>query len=257
MSIDIIPVPALHDNYIWTLVNRNNKHAVCIDPGDAEPVFALLKREKLILSALLITHHHWDHTNGIKALLNHYPVPVYGPQKEPIASLTQPLLENEQITLKKLDLTLTVLEIPGHTKGHIAFYNQDSVFCGDTLFAAGCGRLFEGTAEQMYQSLMKLSQLPDNTKIYCAHEYTQANLRFAETVEPDNPDIQARLKEVQQLRQKQQITLPSQLAVERLTNPFLRCHTASVRAAAEQFTQQTLASPIAVFAAIRHWKDQF
>ncbi|MEE9451160.1 MAG: hydroxyacylglutathione hydrolase [Gammaproteobacteria bacterium] len=257
MNIEIKPIPAFRDNYIWTLINRDNQSAVCVDPGDAEPVIAILAQEDLKLTAILITHHHWDHTNGIKKLVKHFQAPVFGPHKEAIPKLTHPLQEGDEITLDELDLSLTVLEIPGHTLGHIAFTNQKLVFCGDTLFTAGCGRIFEGTVDQMYNSLQKLSRLPEETLVYCGHEYTEANLNFAMAVEPQNQAIQKRLQQVRQQRQQKQATVPATLQVEHLTNPFLRTEQQSVKEAAERITDKQLATPMDVFSTIRQWKDRF
>jgi len=247
--MDITPIPAFRDNYIWCLTAKNNPSCVVVDPGDAEPVFAYLQQHSLDLAAILITHHHWDHTGGIAKLLKSYSVPVYGPKHDNVAQLSHVLAENDEVSVPELGLNYRVLDIPGHTLGHIAFYDHESLFCGDTLFSAGCGRLFEGTAEQMWHSLQKMAQLPDTTKVYCAHEYTQANLEFALEVEPNNPDIAARLAQIQA------VSLPSTILIEKSTNPFLRCHLDSVKHAAEDFTGRSLPRTIDVFAAIRSKKD--
>lgn len=255
--MNITAVAALQDNYIWVLQDPTTKQAVCVDPGDAQPVLAYLQDQALTLSAILITHHHWDHTNGIQALLDHTPVPVYGPAQETIVGMTTPLAEGDSIRPEGLTLTLQILDIPAHTAGHIAYYNDELLFCGDTLFLSGCGRLFEGSASQMYHSLQKLAQLSDNTLVYCGHEYTEQNLNFALTVEPNNADIQERLQHIQALRQQNQRTVPSPLSIERLCNPFLRCTEASVITAAEHYASKPLPTPEEVFAVIRQWKDGF
>ena len=257
MVLDILPIQALRDNYIWTLINRSNNCAVCVDPGESKPLLQRLDKEKAKLVAILITHHHWDHTNGIKEIIKHYDVPVYGPKKEHIPDLSTRLIENDLVEIEELGLSLKTIEIPGHTKGHIAYYGQEMLFCGDTLFTAGCGRIFEGTTEQMFNSLNKLASLPKETLIYCGHEYTENNLHFALTLEPDNENLQQRLSQTQSLRQKERATVPAPIEIERLTNPFLRSHEKSIRQAAEKFSGKQLPTPIEVFAEIRNWKNNF
>lgn len=257
MALDILPIQALRDNYIWTLINRSNNYAICVDPGESQPLLDCLEREKAKLAAILITHHHWDHTNGIKDIIKHHDVPVYGPKKEHIPHLTYPLSENDIVQIKELEISFKIIEIPGHTKGHIAYYGQKMLFCGDTLFTAGCGRIFEGTTEQMFESLHKLASLPKDTLIYCGHEYTENNLHFALALEPNNENLQQRLKQTENLRQKKQATVPAQLEIERLTNPFLRSHEKSICQAAEKFSGKELRTPIEVFAEIRNWKNHF
>jgi hydroxyacylglutathione hydrolase len=255
--LKVMPISAFKDNYIWLLANPINRYCIVVDPGDAIPVLDALKKEDLTLSAILITHHHHDHTGGILALLEHYPVPVYGPATESVPGVDHLLVEGDVVTVPSLDLTLRVMDIPGHTAGHIAYYGTNSLFCGDTLFAAGCGRLFEGTAEEMFDSLAKILDLPNDTLIYCAHEYTAANLRFAATVEPLNRDVQKRSREVAKMREKNCPTLPSVLQLEKLTNPFLRCHQDSVIRSAREHTKSQLMDSVEVFRAIRAWKDTF
>jgi hydroxyacylglutathione hydrolase len=256
----VLHVCAFEDNYIWLLRSRssaNARHVIIVDPGDAEPVLAVLAREQLIPAAILCTHHHYDHVDGVPELLRHYPVPVYGPARESIAAITQPIDEGTDIHIKNMDISLRVLATPGHTRGHVAYYGNNRLFCGDTLFSAGCGRLFEGTAAEMHTSLMRLAALPTDTAVYCTHEYTQANLRFALTVEPGNPDIQAYRDHVVARRQAQEPTLPSTIGLERRINPFLRADEPAVRAAAEAYTQQRLETALDVFTALRRWKDHF
>jgi hydroxyacylglutathione hydrolase len=253
--LEIVPIKAFNDNYVWTL--RNRTHAAVVDPGEARPVLDYLRREKLALAAILATHHHADHVGGIAELRAAFDVPVYGPKTEPIATLTRAVSEGDEVRVPELGVTLSVLDIPGHTRAHIAYYGAGALFCGDTLFACGCGRLFEGTAEQMYASLSKLAALPDDTRVYCAHEYTLGNLRFAAAVEPGNTAVLETLDAVQALRARDAITLPTTLGRERRINPFLRCREPAVRAAAEARAGTLLPGAADVFAVIRAWKDGF
>jgi hydroxyacylglutathione hydrolase len=256
--LTVIPIRAFKDNYIWLLVNSTNQHCAIIDPGDANPVIEYIENEHLTPTTILITHHHHDHSGGILALKEKYPaIAVYGPARETIPGVDHKVTENDVIKLAPLGLSLSVLDIPGHTKGHVAYYGKYMLFCGDTLFAAGCGRLFEGTANQMYDSLSKIRHLPDNTFIYCAHEYTAANLRFAEAVEPDNADIQQR-KQAVALQMEQHVpSLPSTLLLEKLTNPFLRCDQGSVLKSIRSQLHEKSPDPVSIFQALRAWKDKF
>lgn len=251
----VIPLPALQDNYIWLI--RDDRHAVVVDPGDATPVLDYLAREQLQLTAILNTHHHHDHVGGNAGLLSRFKVPVYGPAKERIPSVTHPLAEGDSVELPELSLSFLVLDIGGHTAGHIGYYGANSLFCGDTLFGCGCGRLFEGTPQQMLASLQKLANLPDTTNVFCGHEYTLANIRFAKTVTPGNAELLAREEKDTQARAANLPTLPSTMKLEKDTNPFLRCTTPEVVKAASNFSGRTLADTVSVFAAIREWKNQF
>jgi hydroxyacylglutathione hydrolase len=253
----VLHVCAFEDNYIWLIRGRSPDRVAVVDPGDAGPVLAALEKQRLEPAAILCTHHHGDHVGGVEDLLRHYSVPVYGPERERIPGITRRLKQGDRATLPDLGLEFDVLDVPGHTAGHIAYYGAGTLFCGDTLFSAGCGRLFEGTAEQMYSSLAKISALPQNTEIYCAHEYTRSNLGFALAVEPDNPDTLAYLEQVRARRSENLPTLPSTLALEQRVNPFLRTGQATVRRAAEKHSGQRLNSGVEVFAAIRRWKDGF
>lgn len=253
--LEITPVPAFEDNYIWVIRNPVSDHVAVVDPGDEDPVFEILDEKHWTLNTILITHHHGDHTGGISALTRRYPVPVYGPATERIQGITHPLLGGETIVLPQLDIEFRVLSVPGHTRGHIAYYGHGALFCGDTLFTGGCGRLFEGSPEQMFSSLEKIAALPDTTQVYCAHEYTQDNLRFARVVEPENQDLLERIDLTRQLRSENQPTVPASLELEKKTNPFLRCNRPNVTLAAEKFARKPLKSGVETFAVVRYWKD--
>ena len=253
--IQVTPIPAFRDNYIWAI--HDEKNAIVVDPGDAAPVFAFLRDRKLTLNSILITHHHNDHIGGNRELLAHYPVPVYGPAGEAIDTLTTRLTENDEITLAAFDLTFKVLDIPGHTAGHIAYVGNGMVFCGDTLFACGCGRLFEGTPAQMHSSLSKLAALAGETKVYCAHEYTLANIAFARAVEPGNDALLKREFVERDKRGRDIPTVPSTIALELDTNPFMRSHVPTVRQAANNRAGKTHSTPVEVLATIREWKNNF
>jgi len=254
-SPEVVPVSAFRDNYVWTL--RRGKHAAVVDPGDAAPVLDYLAREGLELAAILATHHHADHVGGIAELAQKWRVPVFGPKNEPIATLTQPISEGDRVSIPELGVSFSVLDIPGHTRAHVAYYGAGALFCGDTLFACGCGRLFEGTADQMFASLSKLAALPDETKVYCGHEYTLANIGFAKAVEPDNAALERREQRDQRLREAGRPTLPSTLGDEKATNPFLRCREPAVIESANKYLGARVADPVRVFAAIREWKNRF
>ncbi len=250
-------IPGFTDNYFWLISAPDQSWAAVVDPGDAAPVQRYLQQAGLQLEAILITHKHRDHTGGIRALKAAWPqAVVYGPSGEPIRQLEQRLQAGDQVTLPRLACQLQVLEVPGHTEGHLAYTMPGRVFCGDTLFAGGCGRVFSGTFEQLSASLQQLAQLPPETLIYCAHEYTQANLGFAAWVEPDNQQLQARIARVAAQRGRGEATVPSTLAEELATNPFLRTCEPAVVAAAEAWAQRSLSSPVAVFTALRTWKDR-
>lgn len=254
--INIFPIHSLQDNYVWTITDTKNNSSLIVDPGEAAPVLDYIQKHNLSLLAILITHHHWDHTNGINEILNYKNVPVYGPAIENIPHLTHPLNDGDHIEIPEFPLNFKVLEIHGHTAGHIAYYTPNMVFCGDTLFAAGCGRLFEGTAMQMFSSLQKLSALPDETKVYCAHEYTLKNLHFAEIVEPGNKKIAERILHVKKLRENNSPSLPSVMKKEKETNPFLRCEVGEVIANVEKHAGKKLVNALEVFTELRKWKDK-
>ena len=254
-SFEIVPLRALTDNYVWTI--RDAKCAAVVDPGDARPVIEYLEREKLELVAILNTHHHNDHVGGNRGLLARWKVPVFGPHDERIAEVTQRLKDGERCTLPHFGIEFGVLEIPAHTRSHIAFHGGGMVFSGDTLFAVGCGRLFEGTPKQMHESLSRLMQLPDDTRVYCGHEYTVSNIRFARAVEPDNAALRELEVKAKQLRDRDLPTLPSTIAQEKATNPFVRVREPAVVAAASKHAGRPLPDPVSVLGEIREWKNSF
>ena len=255
--LHVTAIAAFADNYLWLI--HDQRHAVVVDPGDAAPVLAMLASKQLELVAILLTHHHADHAGGVPALLNHAKVPVYGPAGEKIPGITHPLAENDVVSLPLLDLTMSVIDVPGHTAGHIAYVDpqRHNLFCGDTLFAGGCGRLFEGTPAQMTVSLAKLAALPDDTKVYCAHEYTVSNLLFAVAAEPDNVTLAKRLKHEQARRAVGEATVPSTIGIEKATNPFLRYRETGIVKQLQDKGKLQNSDPVAAFAALREWKNSF
>jgi hydroxyacylglutathione hydrolase len=253
----LIPIPAFNDNYLWLL--HDGQRALIVDPGDAAPVQRALRENGLQLASILVTHHHPDHTGGVAELHEATGAPVYGPARETIPEPFKRLKDGD--TVQALGLTFEVIDVPGHTAGHIAFYTPDMdgrplLFCGDTLFSGGCGRLFEGTPAQMLVSLDRLAALPGNTRVCCTHEYTLSNLRFALAVEPDNTELIGYHARCTALRADGKPTLPTSIAQELLINPFLRTRQTTVMAAAQRFDPATH-DDNSVFAAIRQWKNQF
>ena len=254
--IQISALPAFTDNYIWLLQDHRTQRCVVVDPGDAAPVLAWLDAHPgWVLSDILITHHHHDHVGGVERLKQLSGATVYGPASENIPARDVALKDNDSVSVLGWDFD--VYAVPGHTLGHIAYYHHGLLFCGDTLFAAGCGRLFEGTPEQMHHSLGRLAALPEDTLVYCTHEYTLSNLKFAAAVEPGNADIAARLEKVTRQRQNGVMTLPSTLALEKLTNPFLRTTETLVTQKVDEWDGAQNRGPSEVFAALRAWKDTF
>lgn len=251
--LTITPLPAFTDNYIWLITHSEKGNTVAVDPGEAAPVLKYCEDHQLSLSAILITHHHADHTGGIEALVRKFPnIPVFGPQREPIKGVTETLSEGAHLQVPGIDLALSVLEVPGHTSGHIAYYNTEWLFCGDTLFSGGCGRLFEGTPAQMLDSLAKLAALPDETAVFCTHEYTLNNLRFAKTLEPDNSALLTYIAHCQKQRKRGLPTLPSTIGQEKAINPFLRCHLPTL-----QDLAPNAANTLEAFTWVRQQKDVF
>lgn len=283
-NIIIEAICAFSDNYIWAIRSNDANQVALVDPGDGKVCIDYLEQQGLTLNSILVTHHHSDHVGGIKTLIDYadkqgWSITVYGPANENIPYLDEKLSEDDMVNLAMLNCQFTVLDVPGHTKGHIAFVNssynnktneeQNILFCGDTLFSGGCGRLFEGTAKQMYNSLSKLANLADNTLVYCAHEYTQANLNFALTVEPNNSDLQQYNTLVNTLRKQNKTTIPSSIGLEKQINPFLRCNDESIIRAANNYenthsehglnekTNDKNTSACEVFSTVRRWKDKF
>jgi hydroxyacylglutathione hydrolase len=256
--LQVTPVKAFADNYIWLVhAPRDAGQVVAVDPGDARPVERALAEHELNLAGILITHHHADHVGGVADLLRARRAPVFGPAGESVPGEPSRLREGDDAAFEELGLHFDVLDIPGHTAGHIAYVGHGAVFCGDTLFSAGCGRLFEGTAEQMSGSLAKLSSLPEETLVYCGHEYTISNLKFSLTVEPENEAAAQYFEECSQRRARDEATVPSNIRRERNVNPFLRCDLQSVKQAAERRAGRRLQSEPEIFAVIRQWKDGF
>lgn len=254
--LTITPVPAFNDNYIWFIRREDRREVAIVDPGDAAPVLAALQRDGLEPAALLITHHHGDHVGGICRLLEHYPeLPVYGPQGERIPQITRRLVDGDRVRLEALAAEFEVFDVPGHTAGHIAYYTDSALFCGDTLFTCGCGRVFDGSVEQLHASLQRLKRLPPETRIYCAHEYTLENIGFAKWVEPDNAALLQREQDAVHEREADRPTVPAELALELTTNPFLRTDAAEVIAMAERHAGRAMRDERDTFITLRRWKD--
>ena len=249
--LNIIPIPAFADNYIWLL--HNARYAVVVDPGDAAPVIEMLQKLNLTLTAILITHHHSDHMGGVADLLKFKQAQVYAPKYEQFAFEHTPLSEGDEITLPEIAQNFNIMWLPGHTLGQIAYVNDDYLLCGDTLFGAGCGRLFEGTPAQMLHSLQRLKALKPNTKVFCAHEYTAKNIDFALSLEPDNKDLIARQQQTQTLRAQHLPSLPSTIDLELKTNPFFRCDQATII----HNSQAENSDELCVFTAIRSLRNHY
>ncbi len=258
MTIKIWPISAFSDNYIWAIVQSDQ--AVVVDPGQAAPVLDYLQEHGLTLTNILITHHHNDHVGGVPELVEKTGATVYGPPNSDIPCRNVALGEGDTVNLPGFG-QFSVLEVPGHTLDHIAYFGQidgrNVLFCGDTLFATGCGRLFEGNSRQMQQSLDKFKKMPHNTSVYCAHEYTLGNIRWARTVDPHNPDLEQWQREAESLRNNHQATVPTSLEHELKTNPFMRTDEPVVITAAEQQAGHSLARPENVLEVLREWKNHF
>lgn len=260
-TLEYVPVPAFADNYIWLVSDGHD--AVVVDPGEAAPVRAYLAKRGWRLSAILLTHHHADHVGGVAELVGDTRIPVYGPAAEAIPVVTQPLAGGERVRLEAPHLELDILEVPGHTRGHIAYYQAGQagapphVFCGDTLFACGCGRLFEGTPAQMLASLDALAALPGDTQVHCAHEYTLSNIRFALACDPHNAQLHAWHDEATARRARNVPTLPTTIAHEKTVNPFLRAENAAVQRTLAEQLHETVPDRLAAFTLMREWKNRF
>ena len=256
--LEVSPVRAFSDNYIWLIrPPANGGGAVVVDPGDARPVNVALDEHGLRLHAILVTHHHPDHVGGVAELAAAHGARVFGPARERMPCEVERLADGDTVRLAGLGLEFSVMGVPGHTLGHIAYHGHEALFCGDTLFSGGCGRLFEGTPAQMLHSLDRIAALPGGTRVFCAHEYTLGNLRFAAEVEPRNAAVLEALEVTRALRARDGISLPSTIGRERGMNPFLRCREPAVRAAVEAHAGRNLSEPVEIFAAVRTWKDGF
>lgn len=255
--LEILPLSAFKDNYIWILINHKLKACAIVDPGEAEPVLEFLHEHPYTLKAVLITHHHWDHVSGVEDLCAGNELTVYGPANSAIPRLDVPLAEGDNVVIEDIDIEFKVAHIPGHTLDHIAYYNDEQLFCGDTLFSAGCGRLFEGSADQMANSLARLAALPESTQVYCGHEYTINNLEFAKAVEPENLAIAERLEICHLLRDSGKPTLPSTIEIERATNPFIRLNEPSILQMASKQVNREISDPVQALSIIRQWKDRW
>jgi len=243
------------DNYVWVLQNEQDPRVAIVDPGDGVAVVGALDLKQLTPAAVLLTHHHADHVGGVDEIVEQRNLPVFGPASESIPDVDRPMSDGDTVPIPEIGIELAVIDVPGHTAGHVAYLGEGFTLCGDTLFAGGCGRIFEGTTQQMYDSLQRLAALDLDTAVYCAHEYTVANLRFALEVEPNNIGLQQRLAIADRLRADGEPTVPSTIGDELATNPFLRGHVSEVRAAAEEFSGRPLLAEVEVFAAVRTWKD--
>ncbi|MBY0545315.1 MAG: hydroxyacylglutathione hydrolase [Gammaproteobacteria bacterium] len=254
-KFDVLYVKIFTDNYIWILVNNENHHCVIVDPGDAEPLLNFVQTQQLIPIAILITHHHRDHSAGIADIVSQYNIPVYGSIQSQLNEITHPVDETSLITFEKSDMVFNVMSIPGHTLDHIGYIFHDVLFCGDTLFSGGCGKVFEGSYEQMFSSLNKIAALPDETKIYCTHEYTLSNLLFAYKIDPENIDLNQYITLIKEKIKKGLITLPSTLELEKRINPFLRCDNAAFVTQLEKQADIKFNDSLAVFRYIRELKN--
>lgn len=257
--MNVCYIPAFKDNYIWVLVEPSLRSAIVIDPGDATAVLAYLNKHQLSLEAIWITHKHPDHCGGVQRILNQFnlsQIKVYGPCCEALPMVNQVIKQGDQIEFFLRSNVAKIIEIPGHTSEHIAFYVDKKLFCGDTLFAGGCGRVFDSSIDLLFQSLKKIAALPQDTEIYCAHEYTLSNLKFALLVEPENENLQMRFREIENICAQNEITLPSTLGIELKTNPFLRCHIPEVKKSVENQIGHILRTELEIFAALREWKNE-
>lgn len=256
--LTITPIQAFADNYIWVISLPTSSLVYVVDPGDADVVIQYLQTHQLTLAGILITHHHPDHTGGIDTLIEYSKttLEIFGPSRENIAHINQPITDQKKIFLQAMGLTASICYLPGHTLGHIAYHIQDELFCGDTLFSGGCGRLFEGSAEQLYRSLQCLANLDPKTRVYSAHEYTLSNLKFAINVEPNNQKLINYNAHCHSVRANNQATLPSSIEIEQDINPFLRCHKLEVITSVSQHFNQESSDVVTTFGLLRQWKDK-
>ncbi len=257
LDVDVLWVKVFTDNYVWIIVNKENNAGVIVDPGDAKPVLDFLAKNNITPEAILVTHHHNDHSGGVKGITQEFDIPVYAKVGSSVAGVTDFVDDGDSFSIKPAGMDFRVLAIPGHTLDHIAFILNDALFCGDTLFSGGCGRVFEGTYEQMYASLSKLRQLDINIRVYCGHEYTLSNMLFAYDIEKDNADVKNCLDKARQLTQENINTLPSTIAIEKKINPFLRCDDKDFVAHLAQSHHQKFDNPVAVFQYVRELKNSF
>jgi hydroxyacylglutathione hydrolase len=255
--LTLYPIPSRSDNYIWALANTDNRKAVIIDPGEAQPVIDWLSENTYTLTDILITHHHHDHIDGLPALIEKYQPTVYVAAQDNIQGTTHALNGGETIDIASLNLSFEVIAIPGHTHSHLAYYAEPYLFCGDTLFSVGCGRVLGGTIEQLHQSLVYLKKLPDDTLVCCAHEYTLGNIHFAKTIDPNNKDLLEYEKQVKNLRKQNRPSLPVLLKTEKAVNPFLRTDLPEVQKAIAESVGQPVTSSFEAFKAMRKSKDDF
>ncbi len=251
------PVPILNDNYVWLIGPPGDRGVLAVDPGEAAPVERTLAESRRQLAGILLTHHHRDHTAGVEELIARTPVPVWGPRSERIAGVDRPVAEGDVVTVEGTSITLDVIEVPGHTRGHLAYVGGGLALTGDALFAGGCGRLFEGGPEDLARSLARLAALPPSTLVCCAHEYTVANLEFALQAEPSNPALVDRLAWARATRATGRPTLPSTIDEELASNPFLRVSEPEIVASVERRAGRRLTSPVEVLGHLRRWKDEW
>jgi hydroxyacylglutathione hydrolase len=263
MSLNVSPIAAFSDNYFWIITRDGGREAAIVDPGDAKPVISYLEQHGLDLALILLTHWHPDHIGGVNDLVSRFKVPVVGPASAHIPQVTEVVKEGDEVPLFRelFNETLQVIAVPGHTLDHIAYFvasvSNPRLFCGDTLFSAGCGRLFEGDGPMMWNSLNKIRQLPEKTELYCAHEYTLSNLKFAIAVEPDNTATAQRIEQANALRATNRPTVPTTLAQELNFNPFLRCDQKSIKNSILARENVQKCDEETIFTALRRWKDQF
>jgi len=264
----VTAIPAFNDNYIWAITSKDpsitnkNKPIALVDPGEAAPCIAFIEKNELQLCTILVTHHHPDHVGGIADLKTYcqnkgWPLTIYAPENSSIKNIDVRVSEREIVNISALDVSFEVINLAGHTLDHIGYYGNDIVFCGDTLFSGGCGRIFEGSPKQMLTALTRLTDLPERTHVYCAHEYTLANLTFALAVEPKNAELVHYYNQVLAQREKNVSTIPTSILLEKKINPFLRCKQADIVNSAAKFSGTNPVNELETFTVIRQWKNQF